>query len=167
MSIPVSKVIVRTIVPSSEKVTVCCGSKKHKRVLQGFVCQNKGCENNTKATELVLSDGKTDVTKYKIRPLTAEERGRLEDESLLIADFAEGKGGTRPHTMVRLYVLLSLVGWENFDAKFSVEEKEVLDLGKKRTITSECFNEIPYQDVMDIAYEARMFESLNGDEEKN
>jgi hypothetical protein len=65
-------------------------------------------------------------------------------------------------------VKASLVGWENFDAPFVTEQTELLDLPGKRTmITDATYNEIPYDDALDVAWAARNFDRLTDEERKN
>jgi hypothetical protein len=170
MSIPVSKAIIRYVTPSSEKLTQCCASKRFTRTNENgeqvFLCGNKKCKKYGKQTDLVLELEKP--TRYKLRPLTPEERGRMIDESGKVLLSGGTDNALLPHNVIKLWVKASLVGWENFDAPFVTEQTELLDLPGKRTmITDATYNEIPYDDALDVAWAARNFDRLTDEERKN
>lgn len=171
MSIPVSKAITRYVVPNSEKVTRCCSShhftSKTESGEQIFLCANKKCKKHGKPVELHLPES-AKPTRYKLRPLTPEERGRMIDESGKVLLSGGTDNALLPHNVIKLWVKAALVGWENFDAPFVTEQSELLDLSDKRAmITDATYNEIPYDDALDIAWAARNFDRLTDEERKN
>lgn len=169
MSTPISKAFTRNISPTDDKVSKCCGSTNFLRSVSSgnalFICDSRQCENSGKPTDLVIPEGKK-ATIYKIRPLTPEEHGRLMDEAPKIS-FEEGKETFRPHDMVKLWCKAGLVGWENFDTPFTVESADLLGLGNRSMITDAAFNEIPYNDTLDIAWAVRNFNRITEAEAKN
>lgn len=169
MSTPISKAFTRHIVPSGDKVTKCCGTDTFIRSVNLgnalFLCDNPSCGNTGKTTDLVVPEGRT-ATIYKIRPLTPVEHGRLMDEAPKIS-FEPEKDGIRPHDMVKLWCKAGLVGWENFDAQFAVETTDLLGLGNRPQITDAAYNEIPYNDTLDIAWAVRNYARITEEEAKN
>ncbi|MHB1050991.1 MAG: hypothetical protein ACYC09_13000 [Bacteroidota bacterium] len=166
MSIPVSKRIIKTVIPNAEKETECCSTKKWIRKGPTIVCGNQECKNAGQPATLRVPEGAT-PTGYKVRSLSPTEYGRLTDEAFNLKEYVETGKGLRPGKLTTLWVKAGLVGWENFDAQFRTSEQELLDLGKRQMITDEAFNEIPYEDVMDIAEAVRFYNNLQEDQRKN
>lgn len=169
MSTPISKALIRTIVPAGDKVTTCCNSKSFVRNNAAgenrYICINNDCKNKNEEAILIVPSG-VQVTKYKIRPLSPVERGRLIDESASVA-INTSESGTKMHELVKYWVKVGLTGWENFEASFATAEESVLGLPSRQVLTDAAYNELPYEDTLDIAFAVRNYNRLSDDESKN
>jgi hypothetical protein len=166
MSIPISKRIIKHVVPASEKVLACCNSKEFLKKGNTFVCNNEQCKDFGKDSALMVPDGVT-PTRYKIRSLSPTEHGRLTDEAMTMRNFLADGSGTKPSEIIKLWVKAGLVGWENFEASFLTAEQDLLNLGKRMMITDSAFDEIPYEDTIDIAEAIGSYNKLTDDQRKN
>lgn len=171
MSTPISKAITRKVIASSEKVTACCQSKQFQRVNDAgalrFICTNPACtaaKDGDPTTKLILPEGAV-PTLYHIRPLPPITYGRLMDEAGRVA-FSSEKESLSPHDMVVKWVRAGLIGWENFDAQFEVQTDEKFIIASRPVPTESTVNEIPYDDLLDIAWEVKNFHRLTEEEKK-